>query len=123
MERAVITDLLRRVRRIERQLGEVRQSLEQTLEAEPTSSTPSRRRERRTPETEEELKKEYLELRERFVREGRRSVDEFANGKSGAHLDRLIAANELPVSTRKSKDETVEELVNYLARSVFLRGT
>jgi hypothetical protein len=54
------------------------------------------------------------------VSEGRRPVDELASRKTGASLDGLVLAKDVPVSTRRSKEETVEELVNYLARSVFL---
>ncbi|MBM3944290.1 MAG: hypothetical protein FJ317_02230 [SAR202 cluster bacterium] len=126
MERKSIEELLEIVRNIEQQLVQVRVTLEQARNAETVGVTRRRQPARRAKVSDEELeeiKKVYSDLRERFVKEGRRVVDEFVEEKSVAFLDRLILTNDLPIPTRRSKQETVEELVNYLARSVLLRGT
>lgn len=123
MEKQDILDILRRVRNVERQVAGIRESLERAIETQRTSEPRARRLRTYPRETEEDLKGAYERLRERFIKDGSRSVAEFADTKSGAFLDRMIVANSLPIPTRRSKAETLEQLVNYLARSVVLRGT
>jgi hypothetical protein len=115
--------LLQRIEGIIRELEQIRQSLQDEPDAVVKYTRPQRKPSwTSSTVNDEELKQAYLDLRQRFTREGRRAVEQFADQTSVSYLDRFISTNNLPVPTKRGKSETVEALANYLARSVVVRG-